>query len=68
MDNISIVIQDEQNPITTQSYTELNSIDESQPIFIHKTYPDGSVEIIDLITWQNHQKKKLSKILRNVIY
>ena len=68
MDNISIEIQDEQNPMSIQTMSEFNSILDNQPIFIHKTYQDGSVEIIDLITWNNETRNFTSDIINTNTY
>ena len=53
MDNLSIEIQDSQNPIVTQINTEFNSLQDNQPVFIHKHNPDNTVQIIDLNEWNN---------------
>jgi hypothetical protein len=53
MDNLSIEIQDSQNPIVTQINTEFNSLQDNQPVFIHKLNPDNTVQIIDLNEWSN---------------
>ena len=53
MDNLSIEIQDSQNPIVTQINTEFNSLQDNQPVFIHKLNPDNTVQIIDLNEWNN---------------
>ena len=53
MDNLSIEIQDSQNPIVTQMNTEFNSLQDNQSVFIHKLNPDNTVQIIDLNEWSN---------------
>ena len=54
MDNISIVIQDQQNPIVVQNNSEFNAIQDGQPVFIHQISPDGGAhQIINLDEWNN---------------